>query len=257
MKYKPVIISLIILLLLIFIAVILTPVSRKPAAIKKRAAYKGRIAIVIDDWGYHLNNLGLAKQINHHLTCAVLPNLKNTSFVAQELNNSGFEIILHLPMEPKEKYSLEKNTITSDMDSQKISSILDKDLASVKFAKGISNHMGSRATENRIVMSVVLGEAKKRRLYFLDSYVTAGSVCKDIAAKTRVGFAKRDVFLDNQDNVDYIRAQLIRLKNLAKRQGSAIGIGHDRKNTLTVLKEMIPSLEKEGYKFIFVSEITR
>jgi polysaccharide deacetylase 2 family uncharacterized protein YibQ len=39
--------------------------------------------------------------------------------------------------------------------------------------------------------------------------------------------------------------------------GQAIGIGHDRKITLEVLKEVMPSIEKEGYKFVFVSELIR
>ncbi|PIQ88093.1 MAG: hypothetical protein COV73_00670 [Candidatus Omnitrophica bacterium CG11_big_fil_rev_8_21_14_0_20_43_6] len=63
--------------------------------------------------------------------------------------------------------------------------------------------------------------------------------------------------MDNQDDFEYIQGQLTKLKNLARRQGVAIGIGHDRKNTLMVLKEMLPKLEKEGYKFIFLSQAVR
>lgn len=254
MKNKPLIIITSILVLLLFVALILAPLHKK-SSVKKVPAVKGLIAIVIDDWGYHLNNLAIAKEIKVPLSCAVLPNLKNSGPVAKELHAYGFEIILHIPMEPKERYRLEKNTVTSNMDAEQIRNILDADLASVIFAKGISNHMGSRITENKNISTLIMSEAKKRRLYFLDSFVTAQSVCEEIAEKINVRFAKRDVFLDNQDDPLYIKSQLLKLKNLAARRGSVIAIGHDRKNTLLVLKEMLPRLKSEGYKFVFASEL--
>jgi len=256
MKNKPLIIIAAILVLLLFIALILTPIHKKTPG-KKASAAKPRIAIVIDDWGYHLDNLAIIKEINVPLTCAILPNLKNSSPVARELNSLGFEIILHLPMEPKEKIKLEHDTITSVMGTGQIQDILDRDLASVIFAKGISNHMGSKITENRKISAIVMGQAKKRKLYFLDSFVTPKSVCREISAKIGVRFAKRDIFLDNQDNPVYIREQLIKLKNLARSKGAVIAIGHDRRNTLTVLNQMLPIMKKEGYEFVFVSELAR
>ena len=255
MKRKLIIIIFLILALLTFIAVILTSVSRKAAP--KAAPIKGKIAIVIDDWGYHLNNLKIAATIKQPLTCAILPNLKNSRMVAQNLNKIGFEIILHLPMEPKGKYQLEKNTITISMDAGQIHSILEQDLTSILFAKGISNHMGSRITEDSRVSALIMSEAKKRKLYFLDSFVTPKSVCASLAEKIKIRFAKRDIFLDNRDDPDYIKGQIIKLMDLAKKNGQAVGIGHDRRNTLLVLKEVIPQLIKAGYKLVFVSEIAR
>jgi hypothetical protein len=250
-----------ILLLLVFIAVILTPI-RKKTPLKKPPVEKVRllgakIVIVIDDWGYHLTNLSIIKQIKQPLTCAILPGLKNSNLITRELNNLGCEIILHLPMEPKEKYNLEKNTITIAMDVEQVHNILEQDLFSVPFAKGISNHMGSRITEDKAVSTMVMAEAKKRGLYFFDSFVTSASVCTAVAKQVKIKFAKRDIFLDNQDDFGYIKSQLLKLKNLARRQGTAIGIGHDRRNTLLVLKEMLPKLEKEGYKFILLSQVVQ
>jgi hypothetical protein len=247
----------IILLLFIFIALILVPLHKKVPIKKPIKLIAGRIAIVIDDWGYSLNNLSIIEQIKQPLTCAILPGLKNSNLVMQKLNNLGFEIILHLPMEPKERYNLENNTITSGMDAEIIRKIFQKDLASVTCAKGVSNHMGSRITEDVKASTLVMLEAKKRKLYFFDSFVTNQSVCPALAKKIKIRFAKRDVFLDNQNNPEYIKGQLIKLKRLAKRQGLAIGIGHDRKNTLLVLKEMLVQLEAEGYKFVFLSQVVQ
>ncbi|MFA6358202.1 MAG: divergent polysaccharide deacetylase family protein [Candidatus Omnitrophota bacterium] len=256
MKNRFLFFSLIILIFFIFIALILIPVKKKPI-VKKAFVSKGEIAIVIDDWGYHLDNLSIIEGIKQPLTCAVLPNLKNSALVAQDLNKLKCEIILHLPMQPKEKFRLESNTITLDMDSQQILGILNRDLASVIFAKGLSNHMGSAITENEQITSIIMTEAKRRKLYFLDSFVTAKSICKKTAKKTGIKFAQRNIFLDNQNDLEYIKGQIVKLKNLAGKYGTAIGIGHDRKITLLALKEMLPQLESQGYKFVFVSEATR
>jgi len=256
MKSKTFMFLMFILFLLLFIALILIPLHKK-VPVKKPQLARGRIAIVIDDWGYSLKNLLIIEQIKQPLTCAILPGLKNSNPVMKKLNNLGFEIILHLPMEPKEKYNLENNTITSGMDAEAIDKIFAKDLLSITFAKGISNHMGSRITENIKASTLVMMEAKKRKLYFFDSFVTNQSVCPALANKIKIRFAKRDVFLDNQNDFEYIKKQMIKLKNLARKRGTAIGIGHDRKNTLLVLKEMLGQLEKEGYEFVFLSQVVR
>jgi polysaccharide deacetylase 2 family uncharacterized protein YibQ len=256
MKNKTLKLLMVSLLLLVFVALILIPLYKK-APIKKAPKLRGRIAIVIDDWGYSLNNLAIIAQIKQPLTCAILPGLKNSNLVMQKLNNLGFEIILHLPMQPKEKYNLEQNTITSGMDALAIENIFAKDLASVKYAQGVSNHMGSRLTEDINASTLVMAEAKKRKLYFFDSFVTNQSVCPALAKKIKIRFAKRDVFLDNQNDPAYIKQQLIKLKKLANQSGIAIGIGHDRKNTLLVLKEMLAGLKEEGYQFVFLSQVVK
>lgn len=152
---------------------------------------------------------------------------------------------------------LEKDTILISMDAGQVHSIFDQDLASILFAKGISNHMGSRITEDSRVSALIISEAKKRKLYFLDSFVTAKSVCPLLARKIKIRFAKRDIFLDNLDDPGYIKGQIIKLRDLANKNGQAIGIGHDRRNTLVALREAIPQLVKAGYKFVFISEIAK
>lgn len=257
-NYKIIIAILSVVIILEAIVIIgrakLPPKPKKP---KPAVMIKGKIAIVLDDWGYNLNNLGILDNIKLPLTCAVLPDLPYSSTIAQEAHIKGFEVILHLPMEPHEKYRLEKNTILTDMDEERITAILNQDLSSMVYAKGVSNHMGSRATEDIRTMGAIFRELKKRRIYFLDSFVTNKSICSNLALRFGLGFAKRDVFLDNKNDPEYILRQIYTLKLKAKSKGGVIGIGHDRKVTLEVLAKIMPQLEKEGYRFVFVSDLAR
>jgi len=239
----------IVIILLLFIIIIVWLVARP------RPLIKGKIAIVLDDWGYNLNNLSILEEIKYPLTASVLPNIAYSQKVAQELRARGLEVILHLPMEPEEKLNLEKDTVKAAMDKTEIARILGNDLASIVFARGVSNHMGSKVTSDLRVMRIIFGELKKRRLYFLDSYVTAKSICPQLARQMKLAYFKRDVFLDNLEEKGYIQEQINQLKSKAAARGYAIGIGHDRKVTLEVLREVMPQLSREGYQFVFLSEL--
>jgi len=229
----------------------------QPAPRREKPAIIARVAIVIDDMGYSRNNLEIIKSIKYPITFSILPSLTYSQSVVEELNSRGFEIILHLPMEPHEKTNLENNTVLTSMTPDQIRQIVDNDLNNIPYLKGISNHMGSRATEDTRTMGIIFSELKKRRLYFLDSFVTGKSVAAFLAGKMHIKFTRRDIFLDNSADPRYIKQQLNLLIKKARQKGQAIGIGHDRKHTLEVLNEMMPELARQGYKFVFVSELAQ
>jgi len=86
---------------------------------------------------------------------------------------------------------------------------------------------------------------------------TAQSVCRDIAADAGVAYARRDVFLDNSNKLEDIEKQIELLKETALKRGRAIGIGHDRKNTLIALKRMLPKLKDAGIEIVPASELVK
>jgi hypothetical protein len=106
-------------------------------------------------------------------------------------------------------------------------------------------------------MGILFKEMRERSLYFLDSLVSGKSVCGELARKMNVGFAKRDIFLDNSKDPRYIKGQIEKLKVKAKRNGFAVGIGHDRTTTMQVLKEVLPELKNQGFRLVLVSELTQ
>ena len=220
------------------------------------ATVQGKIAIVLDDWGYNLNNIELLKQIEEPLTLAILPRRAYSARIAELAQELNKEVILHLPMEPhqEKQYQLEPDTILINMPKQEILKILETDFKSVPGLKGISNHMGSQATESEDLMKVIFEELKKRKLYFLDS-LTGKTICPKLALEVKLPYARRNVFLDNKSDAEYILGQLEALAKTAKQDGFAVGIGHDRKKTLEVLVRAMPELKKRGFKFVYASEI--
>jgi len=223
-----------------------------------RAKRPARVAIVMDDFGYNMNNAEALFAIGKPVTLSILPNLKHSRDVAESARQHGYEVILHLPLESNRNgVKEEAGTLKPGASEKTVVEQLTKDIGSVPGLAGVSNHMGSKATEDRILMSEIFSYLKKKNLYFFDSMTSEKSVCVEVAAEMGLRFAKRDIFLDNEENVESIKKQMIELKKLALRRGRAIAICHDRKNTVTVLADAMPDMAKDGVAFVNLSELVR
>ncbi len=135
--------------------------------------------------------------------------------------------------------------------------MLEEAIKDIPFIEGVNNHTGSRATEDPKMMKIIFDRLKEKELFFVDSFVTGKSVCKTVAQKVHLDFAKRDIFLDNENNRAYIEGQFAELAKEAKRKGSAIAIGHDRSLTLTILHEQIKVLEDQGFEIISIKDLLK
>jgi polysaccharide deacetylase 2 family uncharacterized protein YibQ len=128
----------------------------------------------------------------------------------------------------------------------KILDKLEKNLSSIPYIKGVNNHMGSKFTENTELMELVLEKIKSKGLFFVDSRTSETTVGFKIAKKLGIKTAERDIFLDEgSQRSDYIRSQIEKLINVSKEKGYAIGICHPYPDTVKVLSEVIPDIQKE------------
>lgn len=221
------------------------------------AAVTGKIALVIDDFGYAYNDL--ARKFIFYpkpLTLAILPGQKATSAVARDARLAGREVLVHMPMEPlDEKFSDEGYTLLSGQDAGTIRLRVRAALAQIPQALGINNHQGSRVTADRAMMKVVMAELKRQNKLFIDSRTSAASVALKVAREQGVRAAANQLFIDAEDDTDFITAQMNKAAKLAGEQGEVIAIAHMRKRTLKVLERMIPDLEQQGIRFVYLSEV--
>ncbi|HNW58156.1 MAG TPA: divergent polysaccharide deacetylase family protein [bacterium] len=216
----------------------------------------GRIAIIIDDFGYAYNDL--AKKFLFFpkpLTIAILPGLKATSLVARDARLANREILVHMPMEPnKAKWSDEGYTLLAGQDAGTVRLRVRAALAQLPGALGLNNHEGSRVTQDRAMMRTVMAELKRQNKIFIDSRTSSQSVALAAAREAGVRAASNQFFLDAEDDEDFIEAQMNKAAAMASRQGQVIAIGHMRKRTYRVLERMIPALEQQGIRFVYISE---
>lgn len=229
-----------------------------PVAAEERRYKKPRIAIVLDDFGYTMHNFNILKEIKEPITLSVLPSLRYSGEISLKARANGYEVILHLPLESERTdVREEEDTIRTGMSSGQISARLRRELETVPGAGGVSNHMGSKSTAESDTMASIFEYLKKKDLYFFDSMTSPRSVCREVADEVGIKYARRDVFLDNSDKFEDIEARFTELKKIAFKRGYAIAIGHDRKNTVTALRRMVPKLKEEGIEVVPLSEIVK
>ncbi|WP_410012731.1 divergent polysaccharide deacetylase family protein [Sodalis sp. C49] len=202
----------------------------------------GKLAIVIDDFGYQPHNEYQVLAMPTAVSIAVLPNAPYAREMATRAHQQGREVLIHLPMAPLSKQPLERDTLRPEMSRDEITRIVRDAVGKVPFAVGVNNHMGSAMTSSLGGMQNVMQVLKQYPFYFLDSMTIGNSQSRQAAAGTGISVIRRNVFLDDTSNEADIRQQFNRAVALARRNGSAIAIGHPHPNTVRVLAQMLPTL---------------
>jgi polysaccharide deacetylase 2 family uncharacterized protein YibQ len=235
----------------------ITPPVKKVEPKKKLASVpKGpKIVIVIDDMGQTNHDQDILEALGDRVTYAILPHLPYSQHFSVLSQKTKAEVIVHMPLEANDGRFPGPGVITTQMTTNAVLKHLYNNLENVPYHVGINNHMGSKATANRALMKTILGELKKRNLFFLDSYTSKDSVAVDVARSIQLPVLKRDVFLDNDITKESIREQINLLADTAGRKGYAIGICHYHDVTLQVLLEEIPRLQEEGYALVHLSDL--
>ena len=211
------------------------------------------IAIIIDDMGNHQKTGNQLINLPYPLTLAFLPYRKHTQSLAQSAHAANKEIMLHIPMENTLGLELGAGGLTSIMDKQSITITLRNAIRNIPYLQGINNHMGSELTQRKVQMGWVMKELYNYPLYFVDSRTIASSVAGNTAQQYEIPNLSRDVFLDHWQTRKSIHNQFNRLVKLAKKNGSAIAIGHPHQVTADYLEWALPKLDEQGIRVATVS----
>ena len=222
----------------------------------------GRLAIVIDDLGGYAAGVNAMMDLPFPLTFAILPYEEFARQQAEEAAARGFEVIIHMPFEAYRADSswYGKKYISGDLSDAAIRQLIDEAFRILPMASGLSNHMGSKATEDPRVMRVVLQEILRRNRYFFDSKTAYDSPIAGLTAALGLPSLGRSLFLDDLNSPDWIRGQLGKLVDLAGRRGYAIGIGHVGPTGPTlarILREEVARYQRQGVQFLQLSDMIR
>ncbi|MBI2095343.1 MAG: divergent polysaccharide deacetylase family protein [Candidatus Omnitrophica bacterium] len=238
------------------VQVVPPPAAAIPATTAAPVQPKGRIAVILDDWGNRYSVFKHAVDVGRPLTLSILPHLPQSRRIAEAAHQNNLGVMLHMPMQPRSKTDhLEAHMILTTMPDDQIASLTEAALASIPHAEGANNHMGSAATADARVMRVFLSTLKRKGLFFVDSATTSKTAGPRVAGELGVKFIKRDIFLDNELKKEAVRKQLELAKRVALRRGAVVVIGHDYRLTLETLREVAPEFEKEGIRFVLVKEL--
>ena len=219
----------------------------------------GVIVLVIDDFGYRNDNISDGfLNLSIPITCAIIPGHTASKKFAEKAVSYGKEVIIHMPME-SENYSPgeDEYKLLTSMTSELLENKLIQAFESLPEAIGMNNHQGSKATSDSKTMTVLASVLKDRGKYFIDSRTSPLTIGEKTMISFGVPTARRNIFLDNNNDLDKIEEQMNKLANSAKKNGVAVGLGHARKNTLTVIEKVVPDLLDKGFVFQFASQVVK
>jgi len=220
-----------------------------------------KLAVIIDDFGNDQKGTEEMLNLPVKITVAVMPFLPTSKKDAEAAHRQGHDVIIHMPMEPKQGRSswLGPGAILSSLTDEEIRKRMEEAIDSVPYAVGINNHMGSKVTGDERVMSIVLDVCRERGLFFVDSKTNYYSVVGKLAASRGMPSIANDIFLDDVHTVQHVSKQLQTAAKHAEERTSCIAIGHVGAygiRTAEALKGAIPELQKK-VEFVGISDLVR
>ena len=216
------------------------------------------ISIIIDDLGYKQKEDILALSLPGPIAYAILPHAPYTKKIATIASQNGKEILLHQPMQALENNELlGPGALTLNMTHKEFVKTLETNISVISNIIGINNHMGSLLTRHPGHMQWLMNVLKKNEYIYVDSLTSTNSVAGEIAKKNKIPFLKRDIFLDNNTDLEYITKKFFELIALAKKEGTALAIAHPHSNTIKTLSEFLQDIDAYGVKLIGIKSLVK
>ena len=218
------------------------------------AKQTGKIAIIIDDVGYNIQDKKLLT-LPPNITFAILPFTPFSQEIANQAEQQDRNILLHLPMQAHaNNHLLGAGALTNDMSKQQVQDKLNTAFNELPTAIGVNNHMGSELTEQITVMDWVMEALSKRGLFFVDSRTSAESIAEKSAVKAGLPALRRHIFLDNIKTKEAMNKQFQQAIKHSQESDYTIIIAHPYPETLHYLTERLNNKDKE-FQLIPLTEL--
>ncbi|MDP9500179.1 divergent polysaccharide deacetylase family protein [Bisgaard Taxon 45] len=205
-------------------------------------AQPAKLAIVIDDIGYHQKEDAQVYALPKEISVAIIPSAPHARQRNEQAHKQGRDILIHMPMQPLGKQRIEAGGLRLGMRQEEVQQRVQTAKEIVSHAIGMNNHMGSAATSDVDLMRKLMQELKAQHLFFLDSRTIGRSVAGNIAKDYGVKSLERHIFLDDKDTYADIERQFQRAVHYAQKHGTAIAIGHPRQQTIAALQAGLKKL---------------
>lgn len=206
---------------------------------------QSKLAIVIDDVGYHLKEDAAIFAMPREISVAIIPAAPYARARNQEAKSQGRDILIHMPMQPVSAVKIEDGGLHLGMSAAQVNDRVNTAKNIVRDAIGMNNHMGSAATADPQLMTYLMTALQEKHLFFLDSRTIGKSVAGKIAKEQGARSLDRHIFLDDSNEFADVQRQFKAAIHYARKHGSAIAIGHPRPNTIAVLQAGLRNLPED------------
>jgi polysaccharide deacetylase 2 family uncharacterized protein YibQ len=213
-----------------------------------------KLVIIIDD--VHTRaQIDAIRSLSWHVTPSVFPPYSLAKH-SNELAKGLKHYMIHLPMESgSTQFNRQTKTLMRSFSDAQIEARAKELRRLFPTAVYVNNHTGSTFTSDYRAMKRLYDALKKEGFVFVDSFTIASSKVKRIAHEEGDAYVRRDIFIDNKQDIAYIHRQLAKAVSIARKKGYAIAIGHPHKKTIAALRSAKPILK--DVDVVYIDEIYR
>jgi uncharacterized protein len=214
-----------------------------------------RIALVVTGLGIGSSNTAEALKLPGQISLAFAPYATDLDRIASRARGDGHEILLQLPMEPFDYPDNDpgpQTLLTSLAPEQNIDRLYWL-MSRIQGYVGVANYMGSRFTASDAAFAPMLREVAKRGLMYLDDGSSPRSLAGQIAGGNSLPFAKANIVLDAVPTPNEIDRALLRLENMARDTGLAIGVATALPVSIARIANWAKTAESRGFLLVPIS----
>ena len=171
----------------------------------------------------------------------------------------GHEVLLQIPLEPNNYPSEDPgpHTLLTTLPPQENMKRLQWLMSRYTGYVGVTNHMGAKFDAATDSFMPMLEELKRRGLLYVDDGSTQESPTSQAANAIGLEYSVVSVQIDGGQSAAEIEKQLAKLEEMAKQQGTAIGVVRLKPAAVKQLADWASKLEGKGLVLVPVSAAVR
>ncbi|NJM33684.1 MAG: divergent polysaccharide deacetylase family protein [Rhodomicrobium sp.] len=193
------------------------------------------------------------------ISLAFMPYYTNGHEWARKARASGHEVIVQLPLEPSD-YPVNNpgpETLLSSSSADENLSRMRTVLARFDGYSGVTNFLGGKILQSKSALKPILEEVKTQGLIYVGEGNNSHALLRGIAKDIGLRYGGADVVIDVYPSPDAIKKALDQLVSLARKRGSAIGMGSASRNTIEQLQAWSQTLARQGITLVPVGVLAQ
>ena len=217
-----------------------------------------RIAIIVGGLGMSLSTTQAAVDtLPPGVTLAFSPYGSELQGLVSAARGNGHEVTLEVPLEPYDYPNNDpgQNTLLAASPLTDNAARLKWVMSRVTGYAGLISNEGAKFLASQKDTQMLLEDAQRRGLYFLDSGSSDQSLARDAARMTGVHFARADVAVDRIVARDAIEKELAALEKTAMQKGYAVGVAQAYPASIEMIRFWAQGLEQKGFALVPVSGV--
>ena len=238
-----------------------TKITTTTTAADAAALKPARIAILLRGLGRDDRNSGDAvTKLPPAISLAFMPFVGVSQQWAKKATEQGHEVIVQLPLEPSD-YPVNNpgpETLLASSSADQNASRLNTILARFDGYSGVTNFLGGKMLQSKDALRPILEQIKSRGLIYVgEGNNNSHAVVRSLAGEIGLRYGGANVMIDAQPTPAAIQAALERLIVIARKEGSAIGLGYASRATIEQLEAWTQTLAAQGVTLVPVGTLAQ